>query len=47
LLSDVNFAVGEPSMKMEIIDGEDGGGKGMPVYEFCFVSPISNGITYG
>jgi hypothetical protein len=47
LLSDVDFAVGEPSMEMKIIHGEDGGGEGMPVNVLRFVSPVSHRITYG
>jgi hypothetical protein len=34
-------------MKMEVVDGEDGRGEGVPVYEFCFVSPVSDGIACG
>lgn len=45
LLSNVDFAIGEPLMEMEIVDSEHRSGKGVPMDQSSLILPISNGIS--
>lgn len=47
LFSDVDFAIGEPSMKVEIVDAQDGLGENVPSHSFRLASPVADWIFKG
>jgi hypothetical protein len=47
LFADVDFAVGEPAVEVEVVDAEGGGGESVPVNVFGLVFPVSDGILQG
>lgn len=47
LLGDVDLAVGEPSMEVEIVDTQDGLGEGVPGHTLGLASPIADRIVKG
>lgn len=47
LFGDVDLAVGEPSMEVEIVDAQDGLGKAVPGHTLGLVSPVTDRIFEG
>ena len=47
LFCDVYFAVGEPAVEMEVVDGKYGGGESVPTDVLCLVSPVADGVVSG
>lgn len=45
LFSDVDLAVGEPSMEVEIVDAQDCLGEGMPSHALGLISPVTDRIV--
>ena len=47
LFADVDFAVGEPAVEMEVIHAEDSRRKGMPMNMLGLVFPVTDGVLEG
>ena len=47
LFCDVDLAVGEPSMEVEIVNAQDGLGEGVPSHTFGLVSPVADWVVDG
>lgn len=47
LFGDVDFAVGKPSMEVEIVDAQDSLWEGVPSHSFGLVSPVTDWIIEG
>lgn len=47
LFCDVDLAVGEPSMEVEIVNAQDGLGEGVPGHAFRLASPVADWIFKG
>lgn len=44
LFGDVDLAIGEPSMEVEIVNAQDGLGEGVPSHSFGLISPVTDRI---
>ena len=47
LFGDVDLAIGEPSMEVEIVDAQDSLGEGVPGHSFGLISPVTDWIIEG
>lgn len=45
LFCDVDLAVGEPPMEVEIVNAQDGLGERVPGHAFGLVSPVTDGVV--